>query len=205
MKHLNGNLLCSVDIETTGTKVGIHDIVQICVMPLDGHIKPHPRLVPFEMKLKPERIHMADIDAMKINKLKLANLVMTGMEPLMAADLFGEWFAKLGLAENKRISPLAQNWPFDKPFIEEWLGPENFAYHFDGRFRDTMSVALFLNDRADIEAEQYPFPKVNLKYLASCCKVPFDDRMAHDAIYDCMKTAEIYHALLRTKIGLLGI
>ena len=203
MRHLNGHMLCAVDIETTGLKVGIHDIVQICVMPLDADCKPSLIHYPFDLKITPTRLEDIDISALKINKLKLANLVLTGMDPYIAADLLGEWFAKLGLPEGKRIMPLAHNWVFDSAFIAEWLGFENFQFIFDGRYRDTMCTALFWDDKADVETEQYPFPKVNLSYIAKCLKIPFEADNCHDAVYDCALTAACYREMLRLRVGIL--
>ena len=38
--HLNGDLLCAVDCETTGLNCKEHDIIQVCVLPLDSQIQP---------------------------------------------------------------------------------------------------------------------------------------------------------------------
>ena len=203
MRHLNGHLLCAVDIETTGLRCGYNDIIQICILPLDGNCDPHKSLTPFDIVLKPERIQFADLDAIKVNKLKLANLVLTGMDPIVAADLLNSWFEGLRLPEGKRLMPLAHNWAFDKPFIEEWLGFENYNYIFDGRYRDTMCGALLFDDKADLETEQYPFPKVNLQYVAKCLKVPYESDRCHEALYDCALTAATYKAMLRLRVGIL--
>jgi hypothetical protein len=172
-------------------------------MPLDADCCPSKTHHPFDLKLSPTRLVDIDLDALKINKLKLANLVLTGLDPYIAADLFNDWFIKLRLPEGKRIMPLAHNWAFDKAFIEEWLGFENFNYHFDGRYRDTMCTALFWDDKADVETEQYPFPKVNLQYVAKCLKVPFEADSLHDAVYDCAITAACYREMLRLRVGIL--
>ena len=46
MIHLNGNILCAVDVETTGLEVGFHEIWQIAVLPLDSNIKPNKDILP---------------------------------------------------------------------------------------------------------------------------------------------------------------
>ena len=48
IQHLNGNLLCSVDTETTGLRAGYHELIQLGVVPLDGDLKPclEPKVVP---------------------------------------------------------------------------------------------------------------------------------------------------------------
>ena len=118
------------------------------------------------------------------------------MEPYQAADLFDEWFQKLGTKIGKKIAPLGQNWPFDRAFILNWLGQETFNQMFDPRYRDTMVVANYLNDHADFRLEPYPFSKVNLAWLAKVCNVPHEQ--AHDALQDCYITAQIYkHMVLQ--------
>ena len=203
MIHLNGNLLCAIGIETTGTKVGLHDIVQICVMPLDSTIKPHSTLMPFDLVLKPDRLDQIDIEDVKINKLRLANYALTGFDPFEAADLFADWYKTLGLRENKKIMPLAYNWALMRPFLEEWLGTCNFEYHFDERYREIVSTALYLDDRADIEIEQFPFAKVNLQYLTTTLRLPFEPDRKHEAIYSCATIAAVYRELLRLRVGIL--
>ncbi|MBN2022375.1 MAG: hypothetical protein JW809_06230 [Pirellulales bacterium] len=38
--HLNGNLLASIDLETTGLQAGHHEPIQIAVVPLNSGIRP---------------------------------------------------------------------------------------------------------------------------------------------------------------------
>ncbi len=104
---------------------------------------------------------------------------------------------ELNLGFNKRISILAHNWAFDRPFIEDWLGHENFNYHIDGRYRDTMVVASYLNDYADHRFASVPFNRLNLRALATIMKIEWEYERGHDAIYDCIKTAEVYRELVK--------
>ena len=117
------------------------------------------------------------------------------MDKYEAADLFVEWFYKLKLAENKRIMPLAHNWTFDSSFIKKWLGPKTYGFHIDGRYRDSMSIAQYINDKADHKNERIPFPKVNLSYIASQLKIPHES--AHTALGDCVVTGEVYRELVK--------
>lgn len=197
MIHLNGNLLCAIDTETTGLRPYHHDVIEVCFLPLDNYCRPSTKHMAFNMKLKPRRPDNIDMQAMSVNKMSLFDIMKTGVDPDAAADLFDEWFTKLGLPEGKRISPLAQNWGHDKHFLSDWLGHENFEYRIDGRYRDTMSTALYLNDKADVNVEQVPFPKVNLRYLCNCLKIDLDAARYHTTLYDCIKTAEVYYAMLR--------
>lgn len=194
MTHLNGNILCAVDVETTGFLAGKHDIIEIAVLPLDSDIKPLTSVLPFHLKLQPKRPENADKEAMRVHGFTMADLMLNGCDPWKAADLLVEWFATLELAVDKRIVPLAQNWQFDKSFVMEWLGPETYNLLFHYHYRDSMIAALYLNDRADFHAEKIPYPKVSLKYLCSTLKV--QNERAHSALYDCVSTAEVYRRLL---------
>ena len=51
--HLNGCLMAAVDLETTGTRPGYHEIIQIAVVPLDSDFKPLADVRPFYTLVKP--------------------------------------------------------------------------------------------------------------------------------------------------------
>lgn len=197
MIHLNGNLLCVIDCETTGLVPGFHDLIQVCFMPLGFDLKPHKKHIPFELKIQPQHPENIDLEALKKNHCRLMDYVSNGLPADRAADLFDDWCERLHLPEGKRISPLGHNWIFDKSFIQEWLGPYNFEYRIDGRYRDSMVTALYLNDQADFNVEQCPFPKVALDYVASQCGVAVEGPKLHDAIYDCMLTGEVYRKMVQ--------
>jgi DNA polymerase III epsilon subunit-like protein len=195
LKHLNGNILCVIDVETTGLVVGKNEIIQICILPLNHRLEPDPEIMPFDMYIKPQ--YEIDSHVKRTNRKLLAKAINMGVDPYYAAELFDAWVDGLHLKEGKRISPLAQNWAFDREFIKDWLGDENFTYRIDGRYRDLMSVALFLNDVAAIHVEPYPFPKVNLRYLASQLKIDTEEERFHDAVYDCIVTAKVYKQMVQ--------
>ncbi len=71
-------------------------------------------------------------------------------------------------------------------------------YHY--HHRDTMSAALYLNDRAAVHGNKVPFSKVGLKYLCSQLSVSYERE--HDALQDCRMTLDVYRKL--TQQGLLG-
>lgn len=194
MIHLNGNILCVIDVETSGTIPGHHDILQVCVLPLDSRLEPREDIMPFYCDIQPKRPETWDMKSSTVNRLTFAKIAQTGIEPYKAADLFDEWLERLRLAPGKRISPLAHNWCFDRGFIIDWLGRESFNQYFDGRYRDSMVVSLFENDRADFKCEPYPHPKVNLTYLAKIYNIPHE--RAHDALGDCIATAQIYKRIV---------
>ena len=205
MEHWNGDQMCVLDIETTGLKPGWHEIIQIALLPLDSNIKPRKDVMPFYIEMAPDFPERIDKEAMSVSQLKMADVVLRGHDQEKSKDLLVEWVKKLGLpctkyGTPKRIIILGHNVSFDKGFVLQWLGADLYNEIFDARSRDTMTTGCYLNDCAGMHAETIPYFKVNLAWMAKCHNI-IQDR-AHDALQDCMVTAEIYrHQLTR---GLLG-
>ena len=196
--HLNSNMLCAIDCETTGPIAGHHDLIQVCIFPLDSELKPYKKVTPFYMELQPRRPHLCSPEHEVYSREKVCHAMISGMDADKSADLFDEWYKKLRLPDNKRISPLAHDWVHDCAFVCDWLGQLSFDRYFDARYRDTMTAALFENDRADFLGEPCPYPKVDLTYLASTLKIEFDRR--HDPLSDCVTTAEVYRQMIKKGI-----
>ena len=205
MQHWNGNLLCAIDTETTGLLSGYHEIIQICILPLDSNIKPREDVTPFYIEIKPEHKERADPKAMKVNRLDFTTIARRGHDVEAAKGLLEKWIDGLGLPSTKfgtrkKLIPLGQNYGFDRAFITEWLGPELYDELFHHEYRDTKMSAAYLNDRAGMHAEKVPFNKLGLTWLAKVCNVPRG--RAHDALADCVATAGVYRHILNQ--GLLG-
>lgn len=212
MIHLNGNLICSVDVETTGFIAGHHDLIQIAVLPLDIDLTPFKGAMPFYMNMKPKRPENVEAEAMAVSRINFARLMQSSHDPWDAADLFDEWFEGLKrptanrraiLPEGKKLIPLAQNWVFDRGFIIDWLGMPSFDSMFHPWYRDTLAVAQYLNDEysqnlTNVFEAKVPFPKSNLAYLCSQLKVK--NRQAHDALADTVATAEVYRKMVLRQI-----
>lgn len=200
MKHLNGDLLCAVDIETTGLDSTKHEIYQIAILPLNGSLKTHAHHRIFDIVLRPDNVDDIDWEGMdkNNNRKDVLHALTHGIDQSMGAELLVDWFERLRLPEKKRIVPLAHNWAgIDREFIGKWLGPLTYQSIFHFHYRDLMSAALYLNDRADAQIEQVPFPKVSLQYLCSQLGIERNGR-AHTALDDCVVTAECYKKLLTT-------
>ena len=207
MIHFNGHLLAAIDIETTGFIPGHNDIVQICILILTSEIKPDLEVNPFYMTIKPKRPENVEKEAMSVSRLNYAQILQTAVDPWDAADLFDDWFVSLRhdtpkrrakLPENKKLLPLAQNWVFDRPFIMDWLGSKSFDDFFHPWYRDTLAVAQYLNDSYAMNPNcvlphKIPFPKSNLGYL--CAQLKIHNEKAHDALQDCIVTAEVYRRM----------
>lgn len=193
MRHMNGHLLCAIDVETTGALPGFHDMIQICVLPLDESIKPRRDIIPFYIPIKPKRPENIDFKASSVHKLDMLALIEQGLDPYLAEDMFIDWFYDLNLPLGKKIAPLASNWIFDSGFIREFFGPRSFDNFFHFHYRDTQSDALFVNDRCWLMGESYAFGRIGLPDLAQ--KFFVENLKAHDALQDCITTAEVYRKM----------
>ena len=193
--HLNGNVLCAVDTETTGLNAGFHDVIEVAILPLDSNFEPRKDIIPFNILLKPKRPDNIDKRAMDVNKIQLHDIMMNGFDPYFGAELFEQWVEKLNLPTGKKIAPLCKNWPFDKSFIADWLGQRSTEDFFFYHYRDLGPVANFVNDCFDYRAEPPPFPKQSLAYIANLLGVPHDQK--HRALDDCILLAECYKRMVR--------
>jgi DNA polymerase III epsilon subunit-like protein len=192
--HLNGNLFCAVDTETTGLDPEKHSIIEICILPLNGDYSINKSIVPFTTQMKPIDGKVIDPEALQVNKIDLAWVMLNCVDAYKVADLLMEWYERLQLGMNKRIVPIAQNWPFDRAFLISWLGHLTYELIFDRHYRDTMSLACSINDRADMINAKIPFPKLNLKFLAAQFGIENPD--PHRALGDAITTAQVYRQLL---------
>jgi len=199
MKHLNGDLVCAVDVETTGLDARKYDVYEVAVVPLDSQLKPRSDILPFHVVMKPGRCWIGEggsltgefqSDAVQLNKETFTMALRSGADPEESCEGFERWFENLHLAEGKRIVPLGQNYAFDKAFMIEWLGALHYEHFFHYHYRDTMHVALFLNDLAWFNGNEIPFPKVSLGYL--CSQLKIKNEKAHSALADAQAEAEVY-------------
>lgn len=195
MTHLNGNLLCAIDVSTTGLDPLLHEIVEICILPVDRDFNIHKEFPLFNMRMRPERPAEIDWTNCKLTKATIAQIGTQSLDKYRVADLLWDWYQKLKLAPGKQIWPLAQNWVFDRSFIVDWLGHEMFHNIFSPMFRDTFAVAQYLNDRAAVVHEPVPFPKSGLGSL--CRHYGVEQIQAHSATSDALAAAQVYKRMLQ--------
>ena len=191
--------MCVIDTETTGLDPEIHEIWQLCILPLNHNLEVMRDKLPFYILMKPEKLHYIDWDVpvFKKNKQKILDASIRGHDPFQAVELLEQWIQKLGLPVTKYgrpmpITPLGQNYGFDRAFLQRWLGHEQYDAWFHWHYRDTMQAALYLNDRAAFHANKVPFSKVDLRWICVQLGVDLPPAHSHDALYDCKATAEAY-------------
>ncbi len=192
--NLNGNMLCAVDVETTGRLAGYHEVIQVAIQPLTSNIKPLPDVTPFYMNIAPQHVERVERSATMVHGLDIDDLVANCPDQFKAADLFDEWFQRLKLPFKKQLVPLAHNWAFERGFLTHWLGLETFNQLWHFHPRDTMLFALSINDTCAYHGKDIPFGYVGLGSL--CDKFGITMEKAHDALCDARAEAELYRRML---------
>lgn len=189
MKHLKHNIIAAVDIETTGTIAGHHEIIQIAIIPLK---RLRPIGCPFYTNIRPNHPERRDQQSLDINGLSIEEL-MEAPSQKRVIDLFEEWFEELNLPIGGKIIVLAHNAYFERDFLRAWLGQETLDNFFHYLYRDAMTVALAIKDKMALVGKT-PFESVSLTNL---CKVyGVTNKKPHDALADALAEAELYRTLL---------
>lgn len=182
MKNKQLKIGASIDIETTGFKAGVQEIVEVSIILHDEKFMPKDS---FTTKIRPMRPELAAPQAMIVNGLSLASL-KTEATPAQVRNAFFQWHEEI--AEGKTIIPLGHNFAFDQRFLEIFFGSfynEIFYY----KFRDTFVFAKGMKDSGLLETVQ------SLK-LASMCKHFDIPHKAHSAYGDAMATLLLYRKLV---------
>lgn len=201
MKHLNDNLPCVVDIKTTGNQPGVHDLWQLCVIPLTTGYRLNKTILPFHIYTHPKRPE--NFDAKKFTTKELNIIRMGAIDPWTAQDTFEHWYLKLNLLKRKRIQPIAYDWPKQRAFLLDWFGYDDAgdSYLFDFfdafRYRDLIPVATFLNDLAWTNSEPYPIQKQNIAYICNRLNVI---KQGKDCLSTCFAIAECWRKLTQMKL-----
>ncbi len=193
--NLSGHLMAAIDLETTGTQPGHHEIIQIAIVPLDDDIKPLAGVRPFYTQIKPEHPERESVAAQQKHKIPMTELLLHAPESERVKDWLVEWFEGLRLPFKRCLVPLAHNWAFESSFLKAWLGVAMVDQVFHSHARDSMLYAIALNDRAICAGDKAPFDRVSLGSI--CKKLNIVNTNPHDALADCLAGAEVYRNLLR--------
>lgn len=196
--HCNGNPITAVSLITTGPTPGYHEILEIAILPLD-HDLSILKTIPYHLVLKPDYPERIDRDWVRKTGY-IAVLEKQGMCPVDATILLEDWKSKLGLRHmkfsgaEKLLMPLVYHAERTIPFLQEWLGHE-YETTFHEQVRDIGPVALYLNDRAGMEANPtVPFPKHNFTYLCNKYKI-VDYDYNRQPLTRVQMLARLYHQL----------
>lgn len=196
MINHGGHLLAAIDFETTGRVPGWHEIIQVAIVPLDAELKPCQGIQPFNRFICPEYPERAEKASMRISGMSLTDIMRTATDAVRVADIMRDWFLELDLPIGSKLIPLAHNWSFEKGFAQAWLEPEGMDAFFHYHPRDTMGLAIALNDIARAQGEEPPFRWVSLG--AICKRLGVVNYAPHNALADALATAECYRCLVES-------
>jgi len=194
MPHLNGHLMAAIDFETSGSRPGYHEPIQIAIVPLNADLRPMESVRPFYTNIRPMFPERAEPAATRCHGLDINDLCLNALEPGRIQDLLIEWFHDLDLPHSKVIVPLAHNWAFEYGFLGAWLGVALRDRMFNAQARDAMTYALGLNDKAFFRGEKALFNHVSLTEMTKYFGIV--NPRPHDAYCDSLAEAEVYRNLL---------
>jgi DNA polymerase III epsilon subunit-like protein len=190
----NGNLICAVDIETTGADSDKHEIIQVAFVPLNTEYEMLDTVRPFYMDVKPLTPETAEPAATRVHGLDLDDLVATAPHPDRVLEKFYKWYTDLELAFERKLIMLAHNASFENKFLNKWFGPEYYEKVFNACTRDSMEAAITVNDHAVRHGRRPPFERTSLPWL--CEHFGINNPKAHDAFADATAGALVYRNIL---------
>ena len=178
------NIFAAIDLETTSLDPARGEVIDIAVVPLNPDFTICTDIPEFSCRIRAEHPERADLTALNTNRLN-------PNEGETISDVRSElmqWAAENGISS---ITPLAHNLAFDMAFMKTAF-PE-FSRIFTHHGRDSMRLALSLNDVLHAQAVDARFGSVSLQSLKLALGVEGDVR--HNALEDARDTAHVYRKL----------
>ena len=201
MIHLNNNLMCAIDIKTTGPNPFYDEIYEICIMPIgaDGYML--REIAPFNTQICPLHVERIKFDERMTSRMRkrLNEAINSGIDYGRAIDHLDEWIDRLDLPFRKRIFPIAYNWPLINAFLYKWLDFIHMNSIFSYQYRDILVEANFINDYCDFHNRRCSFSKTDYSYILGTCKIDHE-RGNWDTLENCRNIAEVHRLLLRDAI-----
>lgn len=191
-----GNIMATVDVETTGTVFGYNEIIQVAIVPLDHQLNPSKEHKFFYRNIAPLYPERQTKGAKMKHGLDAHKMAQECQSQDQVAQDLDDWFLKMDLPLGRRLVPIAHNWAFERGFLTHWLGLDLFDTIFHIHPRDTMTFAAAVNDVYAWQGMAPPFSKLSLTGMCERVGVPLDN--AHDALADCIATARLYREMLRS-------
>ena len=176
---------CITDLECTGLEPDRHEIIQVARVVIDtieGQIIPGLTMSEY---IQPTRWDQRDNEAMKVNGLSFKKLEAEGISAKLALEDFGR-----GVDWNETVLA-AWGSDFETKFLQDAFRRIDRVVPFTFKVIDVRSLGHF--PRAKLGFTEY----LGLGEACDYYGVSFDSGMAHDALYDATKTAELALALLK--------
>lgn len=177
---MKGKKLAFIDIETTGISAWKHEIIEIgCLIAKQNEDGTFVELESFEVKVKPEHIETAEIEALRINGYDESNWVFAHSQK-----------EALTMISQKcdGCVMVAQNVSFDYSFLAVAFGKYEVKDPFFYAKLDTIPMA-YLRFRKDPEMTSF-----TLRNLAE--KYGIKNEKAHTAMADIRATFEVFKRIM---------
>jgi len=158
MQVLNDHRHCAIDIRATGPG---GEICELAVIPMQGMARQDDAIL--KMWIRPEDWGRAKAGVKYRNRVE-----SYGVGPRAAESAFLSWYDGLGLRFNKRLIPIAYNWPEQREYLRQWLGPTTFGQVFHAtEYRDLIPILRYWTEYQYRSGEHIPFPKCSLRHFAA--------------------------------------
>ncbi|MDD4817452.1 MAG: 3'-5' exonuclease [Victivallaceae bacterium] len=177
-------IFAAVDIETTGLDVGRHEILDIAIVPLNSDFTIDVGMPDFSARIRAEHPETAELQALQVNGLN----PQEGISREETAADFRQWLVDCSI---EKIIPVAHNLEFDMKFIRRTFPMESKVFSHHGR--DSMRLALAVNDIVRRESGEDNFPSVSLRVLKDALNVAGE--VTHHAVEDAKDAATVYRRL----------
>lgn len=181
---MKDSLLAFIDTETTGLDPDKHEIIELALIVCKQTEQPGrgPKLEivkEYEWKIKPERLDLAEEDALRINGYNETDWMFAyDLRPVM------EEFAKA----TQSCSFVSHNLAFDYPFVMKAFKKADVDSKMHYAKIDTISVAF---------ARLYDVPQATSFSLKSLCELfKVENARAHTALADTRALVAVYKKMM---------
>ena len=180
-------IFAAIDLDTSGLDVNKCEILDIAIVPLNADFTISTAVPEFTARVKAEHPETAEAQALQVNRLDPNEGESRGK----VADDLQRWLSDNGI---ESIIPVGQNLEFDLQFIAKVF--PDFSRRIQHHKRDSMYLALAINDIALRETGEPRFPKVSLSALKDAFGIA--GGVQHNAFEDAKDAAIVYRKLLGT-------
>lgn len=178
------------DVETTGLDPEVHEIIQLSAAEVvynrdSNGFREKEVSNKFCTYIRPVLVEVIDASAMEVNQIPVSKLLKAPSQLQVRGEFFAWWEEVFG---GETVTPLGHNFDgFDKRFLAK-LMQSSYKRVFHYHSEDTQKVASFL-----VRSGLAPSQSISLANLTDVLEIP---HLPHDAMGDCMATAELYAVLM---------
>jgi len=191
----NGHLLVGVDIETTGTSPGYHEIIQLSLIPLTPSLQRDESRSVFDEYITPSYPHRIDPRATPVHGLSCEFLQEHGNPIHKVIDWLVDWLEMQELPVGRRLIPIAHNWRFEDNFLTQAMGDGLRGSMFHPHVRDSLRAATMLRDAFPWLDMWEDLHSLSLSSL--CNRLKIANKKPHNSLYDAEATVQLYQRLMQ--------